>query len=278
METKINLITSDPTNVQMLEKSEINYWSALYKTNQSNEVGFKMKNQLFLGWMKPFDILAFNRCLGMGFEKHSVNGATVELIIHENKVQQIPRFFVQLSPLAPYYPEARSLLSAHGFQHYNNWVKLARPVKDPVPEVESTLVVTPVRKPEADVFGKILASAFDWPDHLCKIFANTVGYPGYFHFFARDKGEPVAAAALFVEGTIASMAIAGTLPQARGKGAQNLLLAHRVSIAQRLGCQIIVSETGEEQPGKPVQSFRNMQKLGFEIVYKRPNYLFVNNY
>lgn len=70
------------------------------------------------------------------------------------------------------------------------------------------------------------------------------------------------------------MAIAATLPEFRGRGAQSVLLARRMEAARQLGCRYAVVETAAEQPGKVVQSYRNVQRLGFQLAYLRPNYLY----
>jgi hypothetical protein len=36
----------------------------------------------------------------------------------------------------------------------------------------------------------------------------------------------------------------------------------------------MIAETAEEKPDKPVASYRNMRRMGFEIAYLRPNYIY----
>ena len=278
---KNNIALNNSDLWKELELNEIRYWSTIYKAakekmyNASNIGYVNIDNgDVFTGWMSDVDILAYNRTLGIGLNK-SANPYLLDLIISKYKRAGVPRFFVQVCPAAK--PEdIHFLLTDKGFLYYNNWVKLYRDRNKKIPEVKTNLSIERVKKEHARLFGKIITEAFDWPVHLQEVFANSVGEPGYYHYFANLNDIPVAAAALYIHDKYASMAIAGTLPQFRGQGAQNLLLAHRMRDAMDLGCQHIISETAEETVEKQVQSFRNMRKLGFEVAYKRPNYIYYN--
>ena len=72
---------------------------------------------------------------------------------------------------------------------------------------------------------------------------------------ARDGGEPVGAAALFVDGDTGWFTMGATMPQHRGRGAQGALFAERLRRAERLGLRRVVTETGapvgDEGPGPP---------------------------
>jgi GNAT superfamily N-acetyltransferase len=99
------------------------------------------------------------------------------------------------------------------------------------------------------------------------------------HLYAAFEGDaPVAMAALYVDeaSTGAPVGYVGpavTLPAHRGRGAQGALIARRIRDAKTLGCTLLVTETAEDRPGRSVPSFRNMQRCGFHLAYRRPNYL-----
>ena len=272
-----NIIIKNSELWKDLEYNEIRYWSTLYKAAKSRgfdpaEINYSEEGDIFSGWMKKIDILAFNRSFGIGLNQ-PVDHKTFDRIINQYKAAGIPRFFLQVNPAAKPL-EIHSLLLSKGFTHHNNWVKLYRDRTAHIPAVKTNLTVERVKKETAGLFGKIIIEAFNWPVYLKDIFASSVGEPGYHHYFATLNDIPVAAAALYIHDKYASMAIAGTLPHFRGQGAQNLLLTQRLKDAMDSGCEHFVSETAEETVEKQVQSFRNMRKLGFEIAYKRPNYIY----
>jgi ribosomal protein S18 acetylase RimI-like enzyme len=66
---------------------------------------------------------------------------------------------------------------------------------------------------------------------------------------------------------------ASTLPEYRGRGAQSALTARRIEDCARLGGETMVVETAAATPEKGAPSLRNMQRMGFEVAYLRPNYL-----
>jgi ribosomal protein S18 acetylase RimI-like enzyme len=41
------------------------------------------------------------------------------------------------------------------------------------------------------------------------------------------------------------------------------------------GCRWVSVETAEDTVTKDAPSFRNLRRLGFEVAYRRPNYLWV---
>jgi GNAT superfamily N-acetyltransferase len=66
--------------------------------------------------------------------------------------------------------------------------------------------------------------------------------------------------------------MAATLPEARGRGSQTALLAHRIAAAAEQGCSLVVTETGERVADRPSASYRNILRAGFEERYLRANY------
>src|SRR4029077_18965400 len=88
-----------------------------------------------------------------------------------------------------------------------------------------------------------------------------------------DGERAVGAGALFVSGKTGWFGIAGTLPEARGRGSQGALFAARIDRARELGLDLLVTETGVPRDGQPGPSYRNMLRVGLEPTYVRPNYV-----
>jgi GNAT superfamily N-acetyltransferase len=98
--------------------------------------------------------------------------------------------------------------------------------------------------------------------------AGLVGQPGWRHYLAFDGKRAVATAAMYVDGNVAWIDFASTLPECRGRGAQSALIARRVADCAESGVATMVVETAETSPSR-----RNLERLGFAAAYVRPNYL-----
>jgi hypothetical protein len=83
-------------------------------------------------------------------------------------------------------------------------------------------------------------------------------------FLAEHHGEAIAAAALDIEGDIALLAGASTIPRARKLGAQASLLGERLRYAAHAGCELAMMGA---EPGSASQ--RNAERQGFRIAYTR---------
>ena len=83
-------------------------------------------------------------------------------------------------------------------------------------------------------------------------------------FLAELDGKQIAAGALSIDGEIALLAGASTIPSARRQGAQNALLEQRLRYAATRGCTVAMMTT---QCGSGSQ--RNAERHGFRIAYTR---------
>jgi GNAT superfamily N-acetyltransferase len=101
-------------------------------------------------------------------------------------------------------------------------------------------------------------------DVLRRAIDDFAGGPGFVRYLARVDGVPVGEAAMRIEGTLAQVAGAGTLPAWRGRGVQKALLHRRLSDARDRGCEIAVVTTA---PGS--RSQENVMRRGFALLYTR---------
>ena len=123
-------------------------------------------------------------------------------------------------------------------------------------------------------FTNLAGDAFGWPEPLRPCMAEVVGRPGWHHYLAQlEGGGAVGTAALQVHGRSAWFTSASTRPEVRGRGVQSALIRHRLREATALGCTRAHVETAEDLPGKPAPSYRNVTRLGFELAYARPNWI-----
>jgi GNAT superfamily N-acetyltransferase len=272
----VNVLSANSENrlADPLESSEIQYWKALYHTSDPLGSGFlELPGGIFACRVPGVDILAFNRVLGLG-SGLPPDSAVLDRIHSFYQEKSIPRYFVQVNPFGSYKEQMVEKLQQNGFRLHNSWVKLRLDLQQENPLIENRIRVERIKKDKGKIYGDILTRAFEWPQQLGDLFAKTIEYPGYLNYLAYLDDQPIAAAALHIQGTHGSLAIAGTLPEFRSLGAQQKLMQQRLSDARRAGCHYLVSETAAELPDRPVPSYRNMLKMGFREMYQRPNYLY----
>jgi GNAT superfamily N-acetyltransferase len=256
-----------------LELSEAMYWGKLFTPNSPHNTHLKMIGSGVACGYPEVDILAFNRVIGLGRNGVVTPDELKECIDFFASIGS-KRFMVQLPPCT-LYEGALELLQGMGFWQHTRWVKWYADVQTVKPmENRNLLKIVPVTAKLATIYGEILVSSFGWPDGLSSLLAKSAQQPGYHAFLVEDEGQFISAGALHVEGDFASFAMAGTLAAHRGKGAQSLLLHHRLALARKLKCSFLVSETGENLPEKENGSFANMERIGMKQAYNRPNFVF----
>ncbi len=170
-------------------------------------------------------------------------------------------FYVAVSPhAAP--AELPAWLEARGLERGWGWMSFSRPLGDP-PAVETALRLARAESPaEAAAFARIQRIAYGLPEEVEPVIALAPGR-GWECWLALDGDEPAGAGALFMRDGICYLGFGATLPEHRGKGAQGALLAHRIRRAEALGCDLVVTETGERRDDRPSNSYRNILRAGF---------------
>ncbi len=88
--------------------------------------------------------------------------------------------------------------------------------------------------------------------------------PGFLRFGAWYDGELAGVAALRLDGTLAQLCGASTLPAFRRRGVQSALLRHRLAVARAAACQLALMTT---QPGS--KSHENGCRQGFVQLLNR---------
>jgi GNAT superfamily N-acetyltransferase len=259
-----------------LELQEAYCWSDHYKglTQKSRPLwalALTRTGSAVAGLVAKLDILAFNRVIGLGLEEPA-GEEQIDEIISLYRDAEVNRFFIQISPKA-LPPSLPDILLKRGFRHHNNWMKLYRTV-EPFPEIRSEFRISVIDGNHARLFSDMLATCFEWPDIVKPFLAAPIGRPGWTHYLLYYGDTPAACAALFIRGEYASLAFAGTMPDFRGRGAQAALISRRFRDAASAGCRWMVTETAEETPDRSVASYRNMLRNGFQVAYRRPNYIY----
>lgn len=81
-------------------------------------------------------------------------------------------------------------------------------------------------------------------------------------------GRPAGTGALVIDGGVGWLSGDSTLPRYRRLGVQQAVQRYRLRLAREAGCDLAVTETS---PGSPSQ--RNMERLGFRIVYTHAEFV-----
>jgi GNAT superfamily N-acetyltransferase len=98
---------------------------------------------------------------------------------------------------------------------------------------------------------------------LLPVMAEAYAAPEWRRFVAWVEGSPVAFGVLHVAERIGSLTGAATAPEHRGRGAQSVLIAHRLAAAREAGCTIVVS-----QPPIGSSSQRNLERARLRLAYQ----------
>ena len=204
----------------------------------------------------------FNRVYLCGRDA-GVDQASVARWIELFRRHGVKKFFIWLSP-GPDMEAVRGWLEARGLSRVP-WVRYPTLLRDVAAAAtfKTDLDIREVTPEEIDAAREPLGTAL-WPGYV-----HSAGKPGFFHYMAFDGTRPVATAELAVFEDMAYLLSAATHEAARGRGAQQALIAARLARAELLGCAIVVSETLNILE----HSLRNLQRAGFREIYEKEVYV-----
>ncbi|HEX5825457.1 MAG TPA: GNAT family N-acetyltransferase, partial [Candidatus Limnocylindrales bacterium] len=92
---------------------------------------------------------------------------------------------------------------------------------------------------------------------------------GYHQVIARQGGREVGAAAMFTRRRVAWLGAGTVLPEARGRGIQRALIAHRARAAETLGCRRVMATAELDDV-----SAANLTSMGIPRIWSRTHYRF----
>ncbi|HEY1855071.1 MAG TPA: hypothetical protein VGG40_10830 [Solirubrobacterales bacterium] len=178
-------------------------------------------------------------------------------------------------PVAPGLPgtaAAERFLAVAGFAPGYGWMKFLRDAHEPRFAAPADVEVVELGESSEEPFAAIVAAGFGLPAWGAELFAGLPGRRGWRCYVAKVDGAAQAAAATFLDGGTAELAMAATLEPARRRGCQLALLRRRILDAAAAGSQLLFVETGERDPARPSNSYRNILRAGFEEAYLCPNW------
>jgi len=259
--------------IEHIERAALEDMSAAATGELAEELGLHSRTigSAFVSALSalPASAIVANRAIGLGLAETETRDTVDTLVDHYARVG-VARYFVHVHPEAK--PESiPDWLLSRGLERTRGWAKFQRGREAP-PAVDSPLRVRPARAQDAEAFGRIEAEAFDLGAAGAPWLARLVGRPGWHVYMSFDGEQPAGAGVLYVRDEVGWLDWGATAPAFRGHHSQSALLRRRIVDALDLGCRILGTTTGEEVPGDPQISYKNIVKMGFEEVYVRANY------
>jgi GNAT superfamily N-acetyltransferase len=219
----------------------------------------------------------WSKALGFGVTA-PVTAELIREVCDFYRAEKTPQAAFQIAPalLPEEWPE---ICEREGIVAESSLVKLVCPTDEAVARADALDVpadgirVARLEAGRALEWGAVMMRAFGTPvAHYSGMGAASAIRPGWHPFAAWLDGEIVGTGTMLVRGETAQMFAGGVLPHARKRGGQTALLAARARLAQKLGCRVLIAETGAEDPGTHNSSLHNMLRLGFRVAYERRNW------
>ena len=215
-----------------------------------------------------------NKLIGLGFDG-ALDLSVLAEVEREWRDRAEP-VRVELSILA--HPTIGEVLTGRGYRLHGFENVLGRSLKDLEPAKSNPELTVEVSQANDDAtLIDIAVTSFleldgtgSGPDdsmsreEMTRILSDFMVVPGYVRYLGRIDGQAVGEAAMRLDGGLAQIAGAGTLPAFRGRGMQKALLSRRLADAQAAGCDMAVVTTA---PGSRSQD--NVMRRGFELLYTR---------
>ena len=261
---------------RIVESAEAAYLAATFAAAPA-DVAAELGMKVFQMWGGVAGIMAndpsggfWSRTIGIGIDR-PISTDFLEAIDSLYLANGGKSNLLQISPIAqPINWE--DLVEAAGYTRGRTWVKLLRELND-LPEVESSLTVRELGVEDAPLYGKTYWAGFGMTHPVFEKWMNGhLGREDWRHFGAFDGKTMVGVGAMYLRGDVACLSGASTLESYRGRGAQSALMVARLAAAAEMELSWASTETASETDDSPNHSLRNMQRLGFEVVYERYNW------
>lgn len=217
----------------------------------------------------PPTAIVINRSLGLGLQSAETED-TIREMVEVYRKAKITRFFIHRHPRAR-PSEIVDWLTATGLKKSRGWQKFIRGT-EPVPRIKTNLTVNKIGPQYAQQFADIACDAFDLGPSAIPWLSQLVERPNWHVFMSFAGDQPAGVGTLFIKDGIGWTDFGATSPKFRCMGSQGAVLAKRIEFALDNGCHQLHTCTGEDVPGDPQHSYKNILKMGFREDYIRENY------
>jgi hypothetical protein len=160
--------------------------------------------------------------------------------------------------------ELLEVLAGSGMRHVGFMSTLYTVPQPAAPPPAVGVVVRRVEASDLDVFLRLWTTETPITERELRQLLGRAEFSRWQCYVAEVDGQPVAHAAMYLdrEANVAVFAAGGTLPEARGRGAQLALLRQRLVDAAEARIDVAVCQA---RPGSI--SERNLQRAGLRIAY-----------
>lgn len=142
------------------------------------------------------------------------------------------------------------------------YLSIAAPVAVAPAETEAEFAFAAQALPTA--FG---ASEPQWVAWLTDSMWVSFRQPNWRTYVAVVDGQLAGFGQMYMDGSVACLALAGTLPEFRGRGVQTALIRRRIQDAIEAGCDLVTAQTGFG-----TVSQQNMERAGLHVAYTKAEY------
>lgn len=238
---------------------------------QDGNIYYQEISENCLALISSVDVFIGNRVIGIGLNE-KVTDSLIKEIKNFYKQNNKNKFFIQASPVEN-NTNIRDLILQNGGELRSNWAKLVK-----IPESKkinnSEISIRELHEQDHEYVASLLLRSFSFPEELRPFCNYAFGKTGWTNYVAMLNDKIAGTGSLYIKDGIAEIGIAATVEDARGKGVQSALIHYRENEAFEKGCRYLFVETAEPTATYPAPSYRNMIRLGFTELYRRPNYLF----
>lgn len=213
----------------------------------------------------------WNKALGFGFAE-PVTADLIRRVTDFYRTEHSAGTVLQIAPavLPDTWPQ---ICEEFGISFDSEWFKLACLVEEATPGPANGNV-GPVDSADVDEWASATLRGFGMPTAgLAEMMAACPSNPDFRPFAARESGEIVATAGLFIHGEVAALSAGATLDGHRTRGLHSALIAARAKAAADAGCRWLVAETAKPCDGEVNHSLNNLLRAGLQPLYVRQNWI-----
>lgn len=251
-----------------LEELRAIYDSASGELKKSMGLRFENINGIVCSASSVEPSILVNRCF-VKDQSSLVNVSVIEAVRQFYADSGVGEFFLHVTGSNP---EIVNTLEQAGMKKSRGWMKF---VRDTSPAVvrNPDLDIRKIGPEHAEDFAKIVVPCFDMTEASIPLVASIVHHPDYHLYMGFDGDTPAATGALFCKDGVAICDWGSTHSDFRRRGFQGALLARRINEAIEMSAEQLYTATGEEVPGDPQHSYKNIMRYGFTENYLRENWI-----
>ena len=266
MATQLPLLTKELAN--LIEQADLDTMQGRLEAclkREGNPVGVEIRRfgSATALYARDIPITDFNKVLNFGPD----NVGHLDEMIAFFAERNMP-FAIDVIPSRT-SPELFAALHERGFyQHGFHTALYGLPNTERPAHIAPNVTVRPMREEELELSDPVYARAMELPPAaMLRLAENNRGlyeHPDWRLYLALVDDEPAGFAWMILRDGVAAFALAGTLPEFRGRGVQAALIHRRMVDAAAAGCELVVAQATFGSV-----SLRNLQKFGLQVAYTK---------